>query len=78
MHAQKMQLGKKKNLVHIQSWDQVEVFVVLTGLIFEVLFKIMQSWVLHLELWRVGRLVLQGMFPWKGEGWKSHGIVNAA
>lgn len=76
MHAQKMQLKKKSSAY--SEWDQVEAFIVLTGLmIFEMLFKIMQSWALHLEPWR-WRLLLQGMFPGKGEGWKLCGIVNAA
>lgn len=80
----------KNHLVRIQSCDRVEAvqrqkhimvaaFMVVTGLMeFGMLFKIMQSWVLHLEMWR---LVLQGMSAWRvaqWECWKWCGIVNPA
>lgn len=67
-----MQLKKKKSPVHIQNCDQVEalqrqkhvmvaVFAAVTGLmVFEMLFKITQSWVLHLETWRRGDWCCRG------------------
>lgn len=70
MHAQKMQLGEKKNknLVHIQSWDQVEVFLALTGLIFEMLFKIMQSWGSALGAVEGGEIGAAGDVPMERRG----------